>query len=800
MFTYLCKAFRHLHTRPKTVLGLSLILTILSLYQIKHLEIRKSFSDLFPQNYTSVKVWRQIENKFGGSGYLTLLIHSEDSASNKKTAHFIAQHLKHHPDINFLQYKTEADFYRTHQLLYISLSDLQEIDKRIETGFWITHKKKNPLLINLLNDEEKESSLEANASFNDLEKKYFSRLQDYIGTADGKVVLVRIYPNFDITDIQKDRAFLKDVGIVTDQIAKTPMSPQIFYTGEITYNVRNDGHLYSHILDSGKKSILIIACLLLLFFCRIPVGALFAIIPLSLAVLWTLALFSKTTGHLSLISGPLSLLLLGIGLEACIQLLARYREERLKGLSASIAFETLILETGPAITTSVLISAAAFLTLLVTDFKGFSEFGLMAGIGMGCMLLSMLVVFPCLLIIVERWKWIPVFGKPRIGFNLFQARPYKYWRKHAWVLIFFTLLFCAKGIQTRFEFNFDKLNYPGREAKIDSLLQAAGEAIVPPAVVVTPNAEEAQKVADMLRRRKANDTLSPTIQSISTMKDLLPTDQIAKLALIRKIKKSVTPQIIANAPLTLQPNLKRLQEVWNVTGLNISDLPNNYKKTFFGNDSNSGQFTFIFPSVNLREGWNTLAFANDVSNLQVAGGKTYEASGLAIVQADLLKLVIPDSIKVLGLAISIVFLLLLIDVQSLRAVMVILLPLVLSFIWTLGCMKWLHIKLNFFNLLAFPILFAYGINNSVHFYHRYMEEGKGSLFFVLRRSGPVIAFSTLMGMAGFCTFAFTDHAGLASLGQVILIGLSFSFIAPMLFMPFFIGLMEEKFMLKRNLF
>jgi uncharacterized protein len=323
-------------------------------------------------------------------------------------------------------------------------------------------------------------------------------------------------------------------------------------------------------------------------------------------------------------------------------------------------------------------------------------------------------------------------------------------------------------------------------------VQAAGEAIVPPAVVITQSYEEAQQVADAVRRMIREDTLTPTIQSVTTMTDLLPADQDAKLAIIARLEKSVTPALIANSPEPLKTNLEKLRDSWESRKLTPADLPANYKKKFLGKDSLSGQFTFIFPSVNLREGWNNIAFAEDVRDIRTESGKVYHASGTPVVQADLLSLIIPDTRRAFLLAFFTIAFLVLLDVRSVRGTAVLILPLLFSLIWTLGLMKVFGIKLSWFNLVAFPAMLAFGINNGVHLYHRYIEEGRGSMRFVLRRTGEASVVATLVGMAGFMGLAFSDHRGLASLGQTALIGLSMSILAPLIIMPLIIGYLEER--------
>ncbi|HLP40183.1 MAG TPA: MMPL family transporter, partial [Fibrobacteria bacterium] len=647
---------------------------------------------------------------------------------------------------------------------------------------------------------------------------------DHLGSPDGTTLVLRIFPRFDISDISRCRAFLRDVRTVVSQIQEVHASgsregaalsaappgaaadtsatalignpaegsPEILFTGDLMRSVQNEGRLYSSILDSGKRSLLLTAVLLLVYFVRIPFGALLAVIPIAMAVLWTLALTATSVGYLSLVSAPLSLLLVGIGLEAVVQLLARYREERRKNFSAAVAFETIILETGPAITTGVLVTATAFLALLVTDFKGFSQFGLMAGIGLLCTLIAVLVVFPCILILAEPYGLLPALGSRVYNFNLYRGRRYSRWRWHLAAAAALTLLLCHRGLQVDFQFNFDKLTYPNRNFRADSLLQAVGEAIAPPAVVLAASHEEAQEVADALRRRVAADTATPTIQSVTTMMDLLPADQEEKLAIIARLKRKVTPALIAQAQEPLRGNLETLRESWDVSRLRIKDLPDNYKRKFLGRDTVSGSFVFVFPSADLREGWSTIAFAEDVRDIPVGDGRVLHASGAPVVHADLLGLIIPDTRRALALGLATLALLVLLDVKSLRGTAVLILPVLASLAWTLGLLELLGIKQSWYNLIAFPALLAYGIINGIHIYHRYLEEGRGSLHFVLRRAGETTAVSTLVGMAGFVGLAFSDHRGLASLGITALIGLSTSLLAPLLIMPIIIGYLEER--------
>jgi predicted RND superfamily exporter protein len=137
-------------------------------------------------------------------------------------------------------------------------------------------------------------------------------------------------------------------------------------------------------------------------------------------------------------------------------------------------------------------------------------------------------------------------------------------------------------------------------------------------------------------------------------------------------------------------------------------------------------------------------------------------------------------------------LLLLLTVRSIRGTVALMLPVLCTLLWLLGAMKWMQIKINPYNLVAFPVAIAYATIHGLHLYHRYEEEGLGSLDFVIRRAGRTVLITTLVGAAGFVPMAFADHRGLASLGMAAVLGLAFGVVAAMLLLPGLLGIWEAR--------
>lgn len=792
MIHALCKLFLLAHRRPWWVIIAATALAFLCIRPIQNLEFRKNITDLLPDELPSVQLWKQAGQKFGGLGNLTLVFESQDPDANARAIAFAAQNLASHPDINLLEWKTEADFYREHKLLYVRLEDLQEIERRVESGYWLARQKRNPLILDLLDNDEKEGLL-SQSGFEDLEQKYFGTLKDHLGNVEGTIRLMRIYPSFDITDVEKARALNRDVDAMLEEMRRALGLPGLnaHKTGEMMHTINQEGRLYSHLLDSGKRALALSAAFLLLAFITLPMGAILAVIPIALALVYTLALASMIWGHMSLVSAPLSLLLSGFGLDGAIKLLDRYREERRKNLSAPVAFETLVLETGPAILTGMLVLGAVFLTLYLTRFKGFAEFALFAGMGTLCLIICVLLIFPCILMVVEPLGLLHAFGKRLFNFDRFHSRPFTRWKPFALGALALTLISLVVMPQRQFEMRLEKLGFRNADRAADSLLIAAGENMGDPAFFISPTVEESQAIATVLRARKVADTLTPTLGNIASLQDLLPAQQEEKLAIIRRLRKTMTPELIASAPEPLQSNLRKLDANWPTRPLSVDDLPQHYRSQFIGKTGQTAYFTFVFPTVDPKRNLNHVAFAADLRHLHL-DGKTLQPSGRAVLYSDLLAQIIPDTRKVAVAACLTLLLLVFIDVRSVRATILLLTPVFLGLLWTLGALSLLRMPLSHFNLVAFPACVAMSLSSALLIYHRYLEEGRGALHYVLRRCGQTLLLCTVVGMATFAALPFSDHEGLRSLGVTALLGLFLSQAAVFLFMPAFIGYLETR--------
>jgi uncharacterized protein len=101
------------------------------------------------------------------------------------------------------------------------------------------------------------------------------------------------------------------------------------------------------------------------------------------------------------------------------------------------------------------------------------------------------------------------------------------------------------------------------------------------------------------------------------------------------------------------------------------------------------------------------------------------------------------------------------------------------------------LKLNFINAVVLPNLLAIVMDNAVHLYHRYREEGPGSLPHVVRTTGVAAVVATLSNAAGYGALLMASHPGLCSIGELALLGVACATLGTTVLFPAILALLER---------
>ncbi len=123
-------------------------------------------------------------------------------------------------------------------------------------------------------------------------------------------------------------------------------------------------------------------------------------------------------------------------------------------------------------------------------------------------------------------------------------------------------------------------------------------------------------------------------------------------------------------------------------------------------------------------------------------------------------------------------------------------PVVLGYAWMLGGMRLLGVNFNFINITISPLLIGLGIESGVTILFRYLEEQEKGAEGAMVRAGAstVVAILTSMftTMLVFASLLFAETPGLRFLGTCALLGIGFSLLIAIFFIPAAVSLTRHE--------
>lgn len=171
---------------------------------------------------------------------------------------------------------------------------------------------------------------------------------------------------------------------------------------------------------------------------------------------YTLGFTTLAVGHLNILTITFAPMLIGLAIDFGIHFISRYEEEMRNQRTEAEAIERASIFTGQGIVTGALTTAAAFLAMALTHFKGIQEMGVISGCGLLLCLVPMMTTLPVLLMHGRqnlRDREIGPAGQRRLQIEFL-------WLKHPLIVIAASMLLCL-GAALQFHhlfFDYDLLH------------------------------------------------------------------------------------------------------------------------------------------------------------------------------------------------------------------------------------------------------------------------------------------------------------------------------------------------------
>ena len=586
--------------------------------------------------------------------------------------------------------------------------------------------------------------------------------------------------------------------------------------------------------DSTAASIiafLLVTLMMLLVFKRLTLPLL-AAGSLLVGMAWSFGWVVLSVGHLQLLSVVFSAILIGLGIDFVLHLLARLRVIHTEYDSLPDAMARCFRDVGPGLITGATTTALAFAATALTDFKGVAEMGVIAGGGVMLLLIAMLCVFPAALAIGGRWR--QRIERVRVWNDDSLLRVVGWPNRRPVLALCITALAMAALLvpmsRVSYDTNILNLQPKGLESVQwqHKLEHDAGANIWSGLVLTTPT--DAANMIESLRN-------VPGVGGVSGMGMLFPPDATQRELRLKHVREQApTPVELTDPQDRLTTTLELIATGLRTRGGNepqaaalANDITQSIASWKSVDDSirtdrmeaithawetGAVQLRTIveramapgmpgpdaLPRV-LRESWigadgqwllRVEPLPDEDSILEPTRLATFVES-IRTVAPDVLgpPVQILESSRLITAAYQIaalyaliaVTVILLLDFRSIIDAALAITPVFIGFIGVFGVMGLVGMQVNFANLMVLPLIFGIGVDAGVHVVHRWRKQPDGIPAGLIGGTGQAITLTMCTTIIGFGSLLIAEHQGIRSLSIVMVTGLGITWLACMLVLP-----------------
>ena len=772
--------------------------------------LRTDFKELLPTQARSVVDLKEISGRLESIDNLAVLVFSGHPEQSEKFVVDLAQKLEGYPKsvISSVEYRIDRElkFFKDRQAIYTDIADLNKIKDYIQRRIQYERDLYNPL--NIFSSKELPEPI---LDFYGMKKKYESKTSAYerfpkgfYATPDGKIRAVLVYlPGDSGIDQIKELKAAVDKSISELNPKSYAPDLEIKFTNGVQDTFEEHEALIADLVLSTVIVTVIVTLAMILFYRSLL--ATFALVSsLFIGVFWTFGLAFFAVGYLNANSAFLGSIVIGNGINFGIIFLARYLEERRKGNGNPRAIYRSISQTATPTLTAALAAGLSYGSLMLTSFRGFSQFGVIGLMGMVLCWISTFTLLPTFLTLLDRVRSLGPKSRKEPRAYLAGAVAYLVNRfpKFIWgVALLATLISLAtftrldSGI---IETNLGKLrnkeSIEHGSAYLSKYLDEIFQRYLSPVVVLPKSRENAVKIAAELKSQAEKEGPDSLIASVQTIDDFIPKDQPEKIKLLREIKKLLPENIVQRLGPNDREQVKTLLNPLSFSPVQLTDLPKLIVDKFTEKDGSIGKLVLVAPPLT-QETWRGDKLISFISSIRTSTDHVEKgaavAGGIALT-SDMIQAVGTDGPKATAFAFVAVVVLVIVLFRSVGTISQILFALILGVVWLSGLILGFGFKINFLNFIALPITFGIGVDYGVNIFQRYRQEGDGNILKVIRNTGGAVGLSSFTTIVGYTSLLIAGNQGFVSFGRIAVAGEVTCVIAAVVALPAFLLLRHRK--------
>lgn len=787
---------RFIARHARTILGITTLIFAGSFFLASRLELRTAFSELLPSDDPGVIALRKTGTRMGDMSLLFVGVHSPDREANLRYAEAVTQKLSSLPKemLAFATYHIRdlRSFFEANRLLYLPEKDLVEIRDRLRSEI---AKRKNPLLLDLSEDEESVDEMKQRYSKRDL---LGGRFPDGVfSNQDGTYVWVAALPPGGL--------FGERAGEKIYEYAKqliVDLDPQSFHPqmtahigGPVATLVATRHTVEQDILWVTIICVVVIAISLIIYFRRIRSIPLVGI-PGVLGTVMAFAVAELAFGYVNSSTAFLGSIILGNGINYAIILIARYEELRADGQISEHALAGALSSVVRGTIVATLCASAAYATLMLTSFRGFYQFGVMAAFGVLFCWLATFLVLPAVLYYLDHRATTTRALKvhPPLQFTVLRSLL----GHHSGLVVLISsvlTLACLYGlthfISAPFEYNFRNLS--ARLAFSDDV-QAYNQSIdslfgrwPSPTIILADDVSEVESIRDAIYRQDKQGG-QEIVGQVLTIYDILPGTpeaQARRLELLSQIRKLVRDPTLDELAPKERDTLKVLDPPDELRILTPHDLPFLVRRPFTEADGTVGRVVLFYPKEHGLSVWNgrdLLRISEVVQSLHLEKEKkTIQTSGGAVVFAAMIRSILHDGPIATIASLFAVILVIFVAMRPLRSAIAAVATMIIGVVWMVGVAGLWGVQITFLNFIALPITFGIGAEYALNLTSRYRQEA--DIIKAVVSTGGAVVMCSWTTIVGYGSLLAARNRALQGFGTMAILGEIFCLAAAILALP-----------------
>lgn len=804
--------------RPGRTMKIALVVFILAAIAGSRIRIEADFLKLIPDNNPAGQIFRDTIERFGSTDTLLVAVNlegTEDLDAYQFYADEYVALMRESEYINWVEYRTEemeqaAESLMGRFTLFMEPEELDQLFARLTTegaqeaayrlaemvqrNMDLAAKKlltKDPLNVApLILDSIRVEGM--GTRFGN---------SGYIIDESETMLLILAKPNGAAADIPFAKSLLKELDRIQAEVNEVWLdegyegaTPEVFYGGGYPIAAAENKLIREDLFIGVAVSLISVVVLFTIAFGR-PRAIVVSALPLIIGLTVSLAFAALSLGGLNAATSAFAALLIGLAVDFIIVLYGRYLEERRGGADHDEALQACGTHTATGVLLGAVTTAATFFAFLISGFKGLSELGLLTGCGILVLVVTVFLLLPALLGLLERDRRIE-----RNRMNAFGIDRLTYWgAKNPRVALGLgaaaTLLLAIPAFRITYDDNVLNMRSPKNPGMVaqSRIMDAFDIRFTPYMIRVdADNESNALKRAREIMAELAPYADGEQLARVDSLLSLLPPQEqqqavLAKLATFefdREAFRNAFNQRLDEKGLATAAFQEGIDTVFQALDVTESLATAALKETTVGH------LLERYLSVH-EDGAAALVYAYAPSGkrldqlpagLQKVISENPDArlTGPISISIELKKIVLRDALIALILGTFIVFLMLSWELGGLKPGLLALLPLLAGCVWMLGTMSLLGLPTNYMNLFVFTMIIGIGVDYGIHLIHRLSETDDIEALAATSRTIVIAAMTTVVG---FGSLVFSHYPGLQSMGMTAILGALYSMLAAIVLLP-----------------